>query len=233
MLMKSTLFILVVAGLLSFMPTAQAADEGISVTSTGTVKAMPDKAEFDVVVQFSDREAGNAAARTADTVSALQKALRTVGIPATDATTLNYSLRPEWSWSSGKNVFKGYIARHVIRVSVSDLRQTGAAVDAAVRSGAGEVGEMRFVSSRYENLRKSALELAVRTARGDAEVMARAAGGRLGSLLELNSDETHAGPVMAEKLMNASAPQTGITPGEQDVSVTVHARWRYAAPSSK
>lgn len=218
------------------MPAAHAAEEGISVAATGVVKVVPDTAEFDVVVQSSDKDAGKAAARTAETVSALQKALRAVGIPPADATTAGYSVRPEWSWSSGKNVFKGYIARHVVRVSVRDLRQAGAAVDAAVQSGAGEVGDMRFVSSRYESLRKEALDLAVRNARGDAEVMARAAGGRLGSLLELTTGEPQGRPLMDGMLMKAAAPEaapTEITPGEQEVSVTVHSRWRFAAPSAK
>ncbi|MCE1273322.1 MAG: SIMPL domain-containing protein [Chlorobiaceae bacterium] len=236
--MKAIPVVLFASTLLSFMPVAHAAEEGISVTATGTVKVMPDMAVFDVVVQSSDKDAGKATSKTAETVAVLQKSLRSAGIPAADATTAGYSVSPEWSWSSGKSTLRGYIARHVIRVSVRELRLAGAAVDAAVQSGAGEVGQIRFVPSRYENLRKDALDLAVRNARADADVIARAAGGRLGALIELNSGQSSRAPMyqMEEAtLMKAApaAPPTEITPGEQEISVTVQSRWRFATQSMK
>ena len=62
----------------------------------------------------------------------------------------------------------------------------GRAIDAAVQAGADEVQSITFSSSRYEALRQQALAVAVGNARRDAEIMARAAGGRLGQLIEVS-----------------------------------------------
>lgn len=232
--MKASLLVLLYAGLLLFTPVARAADEGISVTATGTVRAMVDSAVFDVVVGVTDRDAAKAASKSAERVVLLQQALRASGIPPADAVTAGYSVSPEWVWDSGRNELRGYVARHVVRVTVRELRKAGAAIDAAVGSRAGDVGPVRFVASRYELLRRDALDLAVRNAKTDAGVMARAAGGRLGTLLELGTERAER-PLDAAVLMKASpaAAGTEIAPGEQEIVVTVHSRWRFAQPSSR
>lgn len=238
--MKASPVVLLVVGFLSFMPSLHAAEEGISVTASGTVQVKPDTGMFDVVVQSTEKDAARAAARTAESVTLLQSSLRSAGIPVADSPSSGYSVRLVWAWeqSSGRNLLKGYVARHVVRVTVRDLRLAGAAVDAAVRSGAGEVGDVRFVSSRYDALRRAALELAVRNAREDAGVMARAAGGSLGALVELTSDEPQRSPrfqMEEATLMKAApvAPQTEITPGDQEISVSVHSRWRFSPHTVK
>jgi hypothetical protein len=224
---------------LSFMPTLHAGEEGISVTASGSVQVRPDIAVFDVTVQSVERDAARAAARTAGTWAVLQKALREAGIPVEDSPSAGYTVRPQWVWdqSAGKNVLKGYLARHVVRVSVRDLRLAGRAVDAAVQAGAGEVGEVRFSSSRLESLRKEALDLAVRKAREDAGVMAKAAGGRLGAVIEMTADPQQGPqvPMMDAMMMKsaAPAPSTEISPGEEQVSVTVHSRWRFIGATAK
>jgi uncharacterized protein YggE len=232
--MKASSLILLYAALFLFMPVARAADGGISVTATGTVRAMPDSAVFDVVVGVSDRDAAKAASKSAERVALLQQALRVSGIPPADVVTAGYSVTPERVWDSGRNELRGYVAQHVVRVTVRELRKAGAAIDAAVGSRAGEVGPVRFVVSRYELLRRDALGLAVRNAKTDAEVMARAAGGRLGTLLELGTERSER-PVDDAVFMKAApaAAATDIAPGEQEVVVTVHSRWRFAQPSSR
>lgn len=209
------------------------------MTASGHVQLKPDMAVFDTEVQSTERDAGKAAARTAEIWTVLQKNLRSAGIPVEDSPSTGYSVTPQWSWdqSSGKNVLKGYVARHVVRVTVHDLRLVGAAIDAAVRAGAGDVREVRFASSRQESLRRQALDLAVRNAREDAVVMAKAAGGRLGTLLDLSSEqqELPAFPRMEGALLKAApmAPPTELSPGEQEISVTVHSRWRFVGSAAK
>ena len=233
--MKKTLLWATILSCFLSIPVLYAAEEGISVTSTGRVQVKPDMAVFDVTVQSVDRNAAKAAARTAETWAALQRALRMAGVQPEDSPSADYSVRPQWVWeqSSGKNVLTGYIARHVVRVTVRDLRRTGAVVDAAVGAGAGDVGEIRFASSKQNELRREALDQAVRKSREDALVMAKAAGGKLGALVELTADEQPPQhfPVREAMLMKASPDTvpTEITPAEEDISVTVHSRWRFVA----
>jgi hypothetical protein len=145
---------------------------------------------------------------------------------------------PEWVWdkSSGKNVLKGYVARHVVRVTVRDLRLVGAAVDAAVQAGVGNVEEIQFFSSRQEALRREALDLAVRKARMDGDVMANAAGGKLGALMDLTADPQSFPRPSQDLMMLKAAPMTQATeiaPAEEEVTVTVHSRWRFIGSSGK
>jgi uncharacterized protein len=237
--MKKIPFIAVALCFLATAPELYAAAEGISVTASGRVQLKPDMAVFDAEVQSTERDAGRAAARTAEIWAAVQKNLRSAGVPSEDSPSIGYSVTPQWSWnqSSGKNVLNGYVARHAVRVTVRDLRLVGAAIDAVVRAGAGDVREVRFASSRQESLRREALGLAVRNAREDAEVMAKAAGGRLGTLLELSSEqqELPAFPRMEGALLKAAptAPPTELSAGEQEISVTVHSRWRFVGQAAK
>lgn len=231
--MKKSLLFAAILGCFAFNPALHAAEEGISVTVTGQVPVRPDIAVFDVTVRSVDRQASKAASRTAETWMALQKALRSAGVPIEDSPSADYSVQPQWEWvqSSGKNVLTGYAARHVVRVTVRDIRRIGTVVDAALGAGAGDVGEIRFVPSKPEELRRMALDQAVRKAREAAAVMAKAAGGTLGALIELTSDLQQDRPFPVRRVTPMKAAQeavpTEITPGEEEVSVTVHSRWRF------
>ncbi|NTU57409.1 MAG: SIMPL domain-containing protein [Chlorobiaceae bacterium] len=237
--MKKVLIVALMLCTPLLMPELHAEEPGISVNASGSVNVRPDMAVFRAVVQSSDKDARKASAKTAETWAELQKALRSAGIPVDDSPSAGYTVSPEWVWDkpSGRNVLKGYVARHVVRVTVRDLRLIGAAVDAAVQAGVGDVQEIQFSSSRQEALKREALDLAVRKARTDAEVMANAAGGRLGTLLELASD-AQSYPVMRQDAMMLraapmAAPATEIAPAEEEVSVTVRSRWRFIGPTGK
>jgi hypothetical protein len=236
--MKKTVVVAMMLCFPAFQPLLHAEEQGISVTASGAVKVRPDMAVFRAVVQSSDRDARKAAAKTAETWSALQHALRTAGIPVDDSPSAGYMVSPEWVWdkSSGKNVLKGYVARHVVRVTVRDLRLIGAAVDAAVQAGVGNVEEIQFFSSRQEALRREALDLAVRKARMDGDVMANAAGGKLGALMDLTADQQSFPRPSQDLMMLKAAPMaqaTEIAPAEEEVTVTVHSRWRFIGSSGK
>ena len=237
--MKKVLFVAFMFCVPLFMPVLHAEEQGISVTASGAVKVRPDMAVFRAVVQSSDKDARKASAKTAEIWSMLQKGLRSAGIPVDDSPSAGYTVYPEWVWdqSSGKNVLKGYVARHVVRVTVRDLRVIGAAIDAAVQAGVGNVEEIQFSSSRQEALRREALDLAVRKARMDGEVMANAAGGKLGSLMDLTADQQNLSrpsqDIMMLKAAPMAAPATEIAPAEEEISVTVRSRWRFIGATRK
>ncbi len=233
----------VFAGVLAFFLASvlplRAEESQIVVSAAGTVSAKPDMAEFGVVVNSTANRAEKAAAETAEKYRTVQSALRSAGIPLEDAPSVSYTVSPEWEWdqATAKNNLKGYSARHTIRVKVRTLGSIGRAIDAAVQGGANEVQGVTFLSSRYEPLRQEALALAVRNARRDGEIMARAAGGRLGQLIEVSVSRPSL-PVrsnmefMAMKAAPSPAP-TEIAPSEQDIAVTVSSRWRYIASPVK
>ncbi len=216
-----------------FSLTAHAEESQVVVSASGKVSVKPDMAEFVVVLQSNAKSAERAAAETAEKYRRVQAALRLATVPLEDAPTASYTVSPNWEWDQlqGKSLLKGYTARHALMVKVRSLGLIGRAIDAAVQAGVDEVQSITFSSSRYEELRQEALAAAVGNARRDAAVMARAAGGRLGQLIEVGvSQPPYAGrPVMEMMALKAAPAQTEIAPSEQDVVVTVTSRWRFIA----
>ena len=238
-LRKVTIMALVLMSCGFSAASLHAGETGISVSASSTVSYDPDTAEFTTTVEASEKDAARASAKVAMLWSSLQQALRKAGIPATDATSASYTVSPEWEWNSsnGKREFRGYKARHVVRVVVRDLGKLGGAIDAVVGAGAGTVDGLGYSSSRFETLRTQALENAVKSAKHDAEVMARAAGGRLGQPLELQYGQPQPDyPVMraamAEGFKAAPMP-TEVEPGEQKLTVSVSSRWQFVSGSGK
>ncbi len=222
-------------------PADVRADENqIIVSASGKVSVKPDMAEFGAVVKSVAKSADQAAASTAEKYRAVQQALRQAGISAEDAPTASFTVAPEWEWnqSQGKNILNGYSARHLIMVKVRNLSLAGKAVDSVVQAGADEVQQITFRSSRFDALRRQALAAAVANARGDAEIMARAAGGRLGGLIELSVGQPtyRPSPAMDVMAMKASAPEaapTEIAPSEEEIVVHVSSRWRFLGASAR
>jgi len=240
--MKKSTFVftgLLLAAIIAMSVTARAEENQILVSATGTVTVRPDMAEFGVVLRSVEKDAGKAAARTAEKYRAVQQALRSAGIPPEDATTSSFTVSPEWEWdaAAGRNHLKGYAARHLITVRVRSLTETGRAIDAVTGAGADEVHPLVFSSSRFDLQRRQALAAAVEQARTDAEVMAKAAGGRLGQAIELSVGQPvyRGGPVMETMAMKAAAAPapTEIAPSDQDISVTVNTRWKLLGASSR
>lgn len=224
----------------AFSTDVRADENQIVVGASGKVSVKPDMAEFGALVKSVAKNADQAAARTAEKYRAVQQALRQAGIPAEDAPTASFAVSPQWEWnqSQGKNVLNGYSARHLIMVKVRNLSLAGKAVDAAVQAGADEVQQITFRSSRYDALRRQALSVAVANARGDAEIMAKAAGGRLGGLIELSVGQPiyRPSPAMDVMAMKAAAPEaapTEIAPSEEDIVVNVSSRWRFLGASAR
>ena len=65
---------------------------GITVTGTGIVTTKPDTASITLAVVTDDREAASAAAKNAELMAAVTKAVLNCGIKAEDMATRNYNV---------------------------------------------------------------------------------------------------------------------------------------------
>lgn len=216
-----------------FSSAGYAVDPQVVVSASGKVSIKPDMAEFGVVIKSDAKTADKAAAETAIRYRAVQSALRKAGIPLEDAPTSAYTVSPRWEWNPSleRNILKGYTALHTLKVKVRTLATTGYAIDAVVQAGADEVQSITFSSGSYEELRQKALGDAVGNARRDAIIMAKAAGGTLGELIEVSvSQPVYSGRPVFEAMALRAAPAqapTEIAPAEQEISVTVNSSWRF------
>lgn len=207
-------------------PTPERPSREIVVSATRSVDLAPDYAELYVGVTTRDADAGRAGEQHARIAQAVRAALRALRFAAESLPTIGYQVRPEYERPRNRPV--GYTVESRIQVRVHDLTRVGPVIDAALGAGANMVSGLTFESTRRDAARLEALASAMQAAREEAEAMARAAGGRLGALLEASSG----GPaypraqreVMALASMQAETP---ITPGTLEISATVTTRWEF------
>src|SRR5687767_6544157 len=210
----------------------------IVTAATGEARVTPDRAQIHIGVQTRAATAARAGSDNAAKSRAVIDAVKAKGIPAEQIATSEYNLYPEYDHqeqprpaTQGPRII-GYVANNTVRIEVRRLDQVGPVIDAALAAGANMVNTIQFFASNVDVARRTAMAEAVGRARGDAEALARAAGGSLGALLELNTQAPPIRPIYgAERVMRmdagVGAAQTPIEPGQQTLAVWVSGRWAF------
>lgn len=207
----------------------------VVVTGTGEARVAPDRATITLGVQSRAATASAAASDNARRLRAILDTLRAVGLASEQLATVNYNVSPEMQYSPTGNQppkVTGYVVTNSVRAEVRRLDQVAVVIDAALTKGANEVSSLQLFSSKADSTRRAALAAAVTDARAQAEVLARAAGGSLGPLLELSAAEEPIRPI-PQPLMRTTAAmapvRTPIEAGEQTITATVTVRWTFVS----
>ena len=213
-------------------PASLATIPQIAVTGRGEIKVSPDRATIQISVQTRAATAAAAAAENATKQQSVLSALRALGFTNDQLSTVNYNVYPEQRYDQGKEpVIVGYNVTNTVLVDVRKLSQVGPAIDAALSHGANMITSLQFYASNTETARRTAIGTAIEKARDDADAAAHAAGGSLGSLLEINIGAYNAPPprplMMARIAGGVAQDATPIQPGEETLSVEVSTRWRF------
>lgn len=209
----------------------------IVTTAQADARVTPDRAAINLGVETRGATAAAASAENARKQRAIIDTLRAMGIPQAQITTVNYSVSPDMRHDpEGRTPPRviGYVVSNTVRAELRRIDQVGPAIDAALKKGANQVNGIEFIASAADSARREALASAVSKARAEAEVLARAAGGSLGALIELSSTGPVYRPMYAARgqmmdMAQASAAPTPIEPGEQTITAHVSARWRFVA----
>lgn len=197
--------------------------------ATGEATVIPDRATLTLAVETRAQTASAAGAANARLQQSVIAAIVGKGVRGEQISTTGYNLYPNERHSpEGQRTLLGYIARNSIVVNLERIDQVGPVIDAGLGAGANVVSNLQFYSSKYEDVRRTAMQDAVRKAKADAEVLAVAAGGSLGAVLEVQTSDGY-GPRpmydMAAMSGRAAAQDTPIVAGEQKVTVSVTTRW--------
>lgn len=216
-------------------PVTPPAPPQLVVTGTGEARVTPDRAIINIGVYSRATTAAAAARDNARKQQAIIDTLLALGFTREQISTVGYNVNPEMRHlpQSGRSEVTGYVVSNTVRVDVRRLDQIGPAIDAALAKGANQIHGLDFYVFNADEPRRRALAQAIERARGDAESMARAAGGSLGALLEVSTGFTPIPIRRQEMAMAASRMQadvaTPIEPGEETVRVMVTARWQFVA----
>lgn len=210
----------------------------IITSAIGEARVTPDRAVLEVGVQTRAATAAAAAAENARRQREIIDTLKSLGIPSELISTSNFSVYPEMRQdprSQQQPTIVGYNVNNTVRVEIRNIEKVGPIIDAVIFRGANVINSLSFYASNTDEPRRKAMAEAVARARLDAETLARAAGGTLGQLLDLSSVGFNEGPrpmafagVMRQ---SADVAPTPISPGEQQLQVSVVGRWQFVSGS--
>ena len=167
-------------------------DRVINVNAVGTVQREPERAVITVAVESNAQNAQQAAQANATKMDAVFAALRRVGIVPPKVRTIAYELQPQYAQPDRENPNPtlrviGYRAVNMVVVEVDSIKRVGAVIDATTAAGANRVANLSFELRDPESARLEALSIAVARARQEAEVLASAAGQKLGPPINISS----------------------------------------------
>jgi len=225
-------FVFMAAIALPSLIYAERASE-IVVTGLGIVSINPDSVRINFSIESKMKTAREAADETARKYEQLLLSMQGIGFDANDIITKRYHTEPRWDRPRDKKPkFLGYIARHETYISTIKLEKVEMIIDLILSSGISQIKEVKYFSSKMDSIRCVALSRAVMNAKEEAETMAYAAGGSLGSLIELTTHYPE-NPTFARERPEGIALKTGIvrsisiTPEPITKVVTVLGRWEF------
>jgi uncharacterized protein YggE len=216
-------------------------------TSASATRAVPANLAL-AVFEFTGRgatlqEASQFTARTGD---AIRKALVAVGVPPDSLTSRGF-ITYYWDERSSIEIKPTpltpyrpdtiYVYRDIIVARLRDISRVGRAIDAAISAGAQKMSSLRFAATDVETANEEVLSEASQRARRKSELMAEAAGGRLGRLIAMSTDFPSEISRSDYAMREASASSytqimptaTTVVPPQLEIRSTVYARWEFLA----
>jgi uncharacterized protein len=191
----------------------------VHAVGQSTVSVKPDLARIDFSVVTQAATAQDASSQNATRAASLISQLQLFS-PNADIRTLNYSLSPNYTYpgNGGLPTLVGYTVSNTIRLTTSDLANTGAIIDRGIQAGANQVSSLQFGLKDDQPARAMALRQATAQAKAHADAMAAGAGLHTGTYRSIQEGVV-VGSVSTAP--GAAATTTPIVSGSVDVDATV------------
>ncbi len=200
----------------------------LTVAGQGQATTQPDLATINLGVSTRAATAAEAMTQNAGAQAKVIETLKAEGIEARDIQTAGLNLTPWMDYSdNGQSPrLAGYAAQNSVTVRVRDIAGLGVVLDKLIASGANEISGITFSREDMTATEDEARIKAVADARRRAEIMAEAAGMKLGPLMALSDVPMDSGPMPMSRLAIAGDGKMGIAPieaGELAVTTSVTA----------
>ena len=223
--MRNNRIVAVVMAILMLLAGTVALAQGsLTVQGTGSVKVESDRAGISLGVREVDEEVLKAQNKVNEKIAAIIEALKAKGVSGEDISTNGIGIYPNYNYDEGETIV-GYTAYNTLYLTVKDVNNTGAYVDAAFAAGANSLDYVEFSAADTEAAAAKALTLAVESAREKAQILADAAGVKLGGILEIrDSADTGfdgSGIYAKNAVAEEAAAGTSVLASKQTVSATV------------
>lgn len=198
----------------------------VVVRGDGEVRAVPDLAYVGLGTEHTAPTPKEAQAVVAKVMTAVQQKLAAAGVAKDAMRTTAYDVQARVDWVNGKQVPRGYLARHTIEVRVDDLARVGELLELAIGAGGTSVQGVRFDLKERAKLERDALTRAVADARARADAVAAGAGSAVAGIVRIEEAGLSGGGPEPVMMRMAAAPMAGdaappVAPGETVIRATV------------
>ncbi|WP_026869363.1 SIMPL domain-containing protein [Inquilinus limosus] len=227
-----------VPGMTAISAPALAAEAGqtaptLTMTGEGSASAAPDQALVTSGVTSEGKTAREAVEANSTAMGALIDAFKKAGIQPADLQTSGFSVQPRYAapkeGSGDAPRIDGYEVRNQVTVRIRDLTKLGAILDTAVATGSNQIDGIGFGLADPAPVLDKAREAAVADAKRKAELIAKAAGVKLGRILAISEPGVEPGPrpMMAAYAMEKAAA-VPVEAGESEFKARVTVTWEIA-----
>lgn len=200
----------------------------MNINGKGSIVTQPDIAIAVLGVETENKDLKIAQNENAIKSTQILNTLRNMELAEKDIKTESYTISPQYDYVEGKQIFRGYRVVHTFKITIKNIQQVGAIVDAAVSSGANIVNNINFTLSNPEIYYNQALKLALKNAVNKAQSIE----GSLGivvnktpiSITEESEGQT---PIVERALLAAPAATTPIREGQIEISASIKAIFAY------
>jgi uncharacterized protein len=166
----------------------------VTVAGEATTQIEPDTAMLTISVVTQSQQAVTAQQENARKSEAVAGAVKAKGGSGVEIKTSDYTLQPQYDYRDNRlPKIVGYNARNSVIVTMSDLKNVGAVIDAASNSGANSIEGISFIVRQTSPARGQALAEATEQAMNKAKSIAQALGGRVIRVVEENEAATVSG----------------------------------------
>jgi uncharacterized protein YggE len=179
----------------------QAPSSTIYINTQAATRVPADRATIYLIVDASAGTPSQASERASSAAQAVLDTLRRLGLGPQAARLTNYGAAPAMgTGTAGPMPGATFAARSVIRVELRRLELLATVATAAFGRGATLIGPIQFSAATSDSARRAALAGSLAQARQDAEELARASGGRLGRLLNVNMNSAYSAEYNPQQL---------------------------------
>ena len=187
--MKRIISVILVLVLAMVLGTGALADGArLSVTGTGVVNAQADTAFVVLGVREVSGDVTTVQAAVNEKINAVIESVIEAGADIKDISTQSMSIYPRYNYDLPDDPIVGYTAENTISIATGDIENAGRFIDAAFEAGVNIFNDIQFSKRDTTAEGEQALALAVQNARHKAEVLAEAAGMKLGAVVSIQEN---------------------------------------------
>jgi uncharacterized protein YggE len=225
------------SGTLELKGSMYGQQDGIWVSGTGKVYAVPDIAELTLGIEAQAETVAAAQAKATQAMNDVVAALKAAGVAEADIQTQYYNISEVTKWidKDAESVIVGYKVTNTVVAKVRDTSKAGAVIDAVVAAG-GDYTRINGINFTVEDPNiyyAQAREKAITYAKAKAEQMATLTGVKLGKVIYISENSYMPSGNYYDSRLESASPTamldtTSISAGQLEITTTVQITYSIA-----